>query len=120
MNDAPIDKLQKWSEQGHRTVQADTLMMLAADYPEVVALSADLTPTARLVEFKETYPDRFFDVGIAEQNLIDFTAGLALEGLSGPGPAQSQEGLLPSAMCLAPVFRPWRAWRTSRGELRER
>jgi transketolase len=81
MNNVPIDRLQKWSEQGHRTVQADTLMMLAADYPEVVALSADLTPTARLVEFKETYPDRFFDVGIAEQNLIDFTAGLALEGL---------------------------------------
>jgi transketolase len=81
MNNAPIDRLQEWSKQGHRTVQADTLMMLAADYPEVVALSADLTPTARLVEFKETYPDRFFDVGIAEQNLIDFTAGLALEGL---------------------------------------
>ena len=47
----------------------------------MVALSADLTPTARLVEFKDTYPDRFFDVGIAEQNLIDFSAGLALEGL---------------------------------------
>ena len=44
-------------------------------------MSADLTPTARLVEFKDTYPDRFFDVGIAEQNLIDFSAGLALEGL---------------------------------------
>jgi len=81
MNNAPIDKLQEWSDQGHRTVQADTLMMLAADNPDVVVLSADLTPTARLVEFKETYPDRFFDVGIAEQNLIDFTAGLALEGL---------------------------------------
>ena len=81
MNYAPIDKLQEWSDQGHRTVQADTLMMLAADNPDVVVLSADLTPTARLVEFKETYPDRFFDVGIAEQNLIDFTAGLALEGL---------------------------------------
>ena len=81
MNNAPIDKLQEWSDQGHRTVQADTLMMLAADNPDVVALSADLTPTARLVEFKDTYPDRFFDVGIAEQNLIDFTAGLALEGL---------------------------------------
>ena len=81
MNKAALDKLQDWSKAGHRNVQADTLFMLAADYPEVVALSADLTPTARLVEFKETYPDRFFDVGIAEQNLIDFTAGLALEGL---------------------------------------
>ena len=81
MNNAALDKLQDWSAAGHRTVQADTLMMLAADYPEVVALSADLTPTARLVEFKDTYPDRFFDVGIAEQNLIDFSAGLALEGL---------------------------------------
>ena len=81
MNKAVLDKLQDWSKAGHRNVQADTLFMLAADYPEVVALSADLTPTARLGEFKETYPDRFFDVGIAEQNLIDFSAGLALEGL---------------------------------------
>lgn len=81
MNNVPMDKLQEWSKAGHRTVQADTLLMLAADYPDMVALSADLTPTARLVEFKETYPDRFFDVGIAEQNLIDFAVGLALEGL---------------------------------------
>jgi transketolase len=81
MNQAALGKLQEWSEKGHRSVQADTLVMLAADYPEMVALSADLTPTARLVEFKDTYPDRFFDVGIAEQNLIDFSAGLALEGL---------------------------------------
>ena len=81
MNRAALDKLQEWSEKGHRSTQADTLLMLAADYPEVVVLSADLTPTARLVEFKDTYPDRFFDVGIAEQNLIDFSAGLALEGL---------------------------------------
>lgn len=81
MSKAPIHKLQEWSEKGHRAVQADTLVMLAAENPDMVALSADLTPTARLVEFKETYPNRFFDVGIAEQNLIDLTAGLALEGL---------------------------------------
>lgn len=81
MNKAALDKLQEWSEKGHRSVQADTLLMLAAEHPEMVALSADLTPTARLVEFKDTYPDRFFDVGIAEQNLIDFSVGLALEGL---------------------------------------
>ena len=81
MNKAPIDRLQEWSEKGHRSAQGDTLVMLAADYPDMVVITADLTPTARLVGFKETYPDRFFDVGIAEQNLIDFTAGLALEGL---------------------------------------
>ena len=88
MNKAALDKLQEWSEKGHRSAQADTLLMLAADYPEMVALSADLTPTARLVEFKDTYPDRFFDVGIAEQNLIDFSAGLALRATPlcrGPG-----------------------------------
>jgi transketolase len=81
VSEAPLDRLQEWSDKGHRTVQGDTLMMLAADYPDMVAVSADLTPTARLTAFKETYPDRFYDVGIAEQNLIDFTAGLAIEGL---------------------------------------
>ena len=59
----------------------DSLVMLAAERPEMCAVTADLTPTARLTAFRDTYPDRFFDVGIAEQNLIDFTAGLAVEGL---------------------------------------
>ena len=81
MSRLPLDRLEAWSKKGHRNVVADSLYMLAADKPEMVALTADLTPTARLVDFKETYPDRFFDVGIAEQNLIDFTAGLAKEGL---------------------------------------
>lgn len=81
MSKLPLDKLEAWSKAGHRTVVGDTLVMLAAEKPDMCALTADLTPTARLVEFKETYPDRFFDVGIAEQNLINFTAGLAKEGL---------------------------------------
>jgi len=81
MINAPLDKLQEWSKQGHRTVLGDTLVMLGAEYPDMVTVTADLTPTARLTGFKETYPDRFFDVGIAEQNLIDFTAGLAVEGI---------------------------------------
>lgn len=81
MNKITLDKLQEWSKAGHRTVLGDTLVMLGAEYPEMVTVTADLTPTARLTGFKETYPDRFFDVGIAEQNLIDFTAGLAIEGV---------------------------------------
>lgn len=81
MSNLPLDKLQAWSKAGHRRVVGDVLVMLAAEKPEMCTVTADLTPTARLVEFKEAYPDRFFDVGIAEQNLINFTAGLAKEGL---------------------------------------
>ena len=75
------DKLKEWSAAGHRSVLGDTLVMLGADYPDMVTVTADLTPTARLTGFRDTYPDRFYDVGIAEQNLIDFTAGLAVEGI---------------------------------------
>jgi len=75
------EKLQEWSKSGHRSIVGDTLVMLANERSDMVALTADLTPTARLIEFRDTFPDRFFDVGIAEQNLIDFTAGLSVEGL---------------------------------------
>ncbi len=81
MSNISVEQLQAWSKAGHRTVVGDSLVMLAAEVPELCTLTADLTPTARLVKFKETYPDRFFDVGIAEQNLIGFTAGLAKEGI---------------------------------------
>jgi transketolase len=75
------ETMQEWSKLGPRNAMSGSLELLAAERNEVCVLTADLTPTARLVKFKETYPDRFFDVGIAEQNLIDFTAGLAVEGL---------------------------------------
>jgi len=81
MNTITTDKLQEWSDKGHRTAMGETLEMLADERPEIVTVTADLTPTARLTGFKERFPDRFFDVGIAEQNMIDFTAGLAIEGL---------------------------------------
>lgn len=81
MSNIPLETLQKWAELGHRSALGDSLVLLAAEKPELCTVTADLTPTARLTEFRDTYPDRFFDVGIAEQNLVDFTAGLALEGL---------------------------------------
>jgi len=81
MKHISIDKLHEWSKAGHRTILGDTLVMMAAEKPEMCTITADLTPTARLTGFKGKYPDRFFDVGIAEQNLIDFTAGLAVEGI---------------------------------------
>lgn len=79
----PIDRetLTKWSKLGHRNAMSASLEMLAAEHEDLCVLTADLTPTARLQNFKDLFGDRFFDVGIAEQNLIDFSAGLALEGL---------------------------------------
>lgn len=81
MSNTPLHLLPEWSKAGHRTVMGDSLVMLAEQRPEMVAVTADLTPTARLTGFRDKYPDRFFDVGIAEQNLIGFSAGLAVEGL---------------------------------------
>lgn len=77
----PPEKLQEWSKLGHRSILGETLVMMGAELPHMCTVTADLTPTARLTGFRDTYPQRFFDVGIAEQNLIDFSAGLALEGI---------------------------------------
>ena len=56
------------------------LLELGRTHPNVVALSGDLEDSARAVWFKKQYPERFFSVGIAEQDLIGAAAGLALAG----------------------------------------
>jgi transketolase len=52
----------------------------ARDKPEVVVLSADLTNSSEVGRWRDTYPDRFFSMGMAEQNMLSFAAGLAREG----------------------------------------
>ena len=56
------------------------LLELGKTHPNVVALSGDLEDSARAIWFKKQYPDRFFSVGIAEQDMIGTAAGLALMG----------------------------------------
>lgn len=46
----------------------------------VVALCADLTESTQMEAFAKTYPERYFEVGVAEQNLVTVAAGLAAEG----------------------------------------
>ncbi len=46
----------------------------------IVALSADLTESTRAAHFAKKYPKRFFQCGVAEQNMISMAAGMALEG----------------------------------------
>lgn len=52
----------------------------ARDKPEVVVLSADLTNSSEVGRWRDTYPDRFFSMGMAEQNMLGVAAGLAREG----------------------------------------
>ncbi len=52
----------------------------ARDKPEVVVLSADLTNSSEVGRWRDAYPDRFFSMGMAEQNMLGFAAGLAREG----------------------------------------
>ena len=50
------------------------------DKPEVVVLTADLTNSSEVGQWRDTYPDRFFAMKMAEQNMMGFAAGLAREG----------------------------------------
>ena len=56
------------------------LLELGKTHPNVVALSGDLEDSVRAIWFKKQYPNRFFSVGIAEQDMIGTAAGLALAG----------------------------------------
>ncbi|WP_232698120.1 transketolase family protein [Brevibacillus daliensis] len=61
-------------------VHAKNLVEWSKNRSEVVVLSGDLTSSCEIKPFKETYPDRFFSMGVAEQNMLGFAAGLAREG----------------------------------------
>lgn len=52
----------------------------AKDKPEVLVLSADLTNSCEVGKWRDMYPARFFSMGMAEQNMMGFAAGLAREG----------------------------------------
>jgi len=62
-------------------VFGETLFQMAKKDERIVAVTAAMPEGTGLVKFAEAYPDRFFDVGIAEQHAVTFAAGLATEGL---------------------------------------
>jgi 1-deoxy-D-xylulose-5-phosphate synthase len=62
-------------------VFGDTLVQLAAEDPKIVAITAAMPEGTGLSAFARAFPDRFFDVGIAEQHALTFAAGLAVAGL---------------------------------------
>lgn len=56
------------------------LQALGEKYSDVVSLGADITSSVSVDYFKKKYPDRFFSLGIAEQNIMGVAAGMALAG----------------------------------------
>jgi transketolase len=66
--------------QAMRDAFGEALVALGYENPNVVALDADLAPATKLSAFAAAFPDRFFQVGVAEQNMAGVAAGLATVG----------------------------------------
>ena len=71
----------KGSGPSYTDVFEEALLELAQEDPKVVAITAAMASSTGLLKFAERYPDRFYDVGIAEQHAVTFAAGLAMGGL---------------------------------------
>ena len=70
----------QWSRLGSRATYGQAILMLAEKLENLMVLSADLGNSSGLDRFKATYPEKFLNIGIAEQNMIGVAAGLAKEG----------------------------------------
>ena len=73
-NDGAVKKIA--TREGY----GEALLELGAENPNIVVLDADLAAATKTGVFKNAYPDRFFDCGIAEANMIGIAAGLATTG----------------------------------------
>jgi len=62
-------------------VAGQELADLAGTDPRIVVLTADLAGAGRTADFRDRYPERFFNMGVAEQNMISVAAGMAASGL---------------------------------------
>jgi transketolase len=90
-------KIQNPELKACRDAFGEALLELGKKNKKVVVVSADLAESTRCLDFSKKYPSRFFEVGVAEQNMAGVGAGLALEGLT-------------PFICSFAVFSPGRNW----------
>lgn len=69
-----------WSKLGSRGTFGVAMLEFGDKIENLMVLTADLSTTSGLDRFKKAYPDKFLNVGIAEQNLIGIASGMAKEG----------------------------------------
>jgi len=72
--------MKMWSRIGSRASYGIAALELGNKYDDLIVLSGDTSTSAGLDRFKKIYPDKYLEVGIAEQNMIGIAAGLASEG----------------------------------------
>jgi transketolase len=75
----------------------DALVEYGKQHPKLVVCCADLSESTRVRTFAKTYPDRFFEMGVAEQNMVGVAAGLAHSGCTAVAVSYA-------------VFSPGRTW----------
>lgn len=80
-----------------RNGYGDALLNVGKTNPKVIVLTGDLTESTRVDKFAKAFPERFFQCGVAEQNMMSIAAGLAMEGF------------IPFVSSYA-VFNPGRNW----------
>jgi transketolase len=91
------DEVTEKKPKATRDAYGDTLLALGKKRPDIVALDADLSGSTKTSKFAKEFPERFFNIGIAEQDMVGTAAGLSLTGK------------VPFASTFA-VFETGRAW----------
>lgn len=73
-------KARLWSRLGARATLGQAILEAAKERDDFYVMSADLAQSSGLVRFREEFPERFINAGIAEQNMIGLAAGMAKDG----------------------------------------
>ncbi len=71
----------KAAKPSYSSIAVNTLVQLANEDPRIVAITAAMCEGTGLTAFEQTFPDRLYDVGIAEQHAVTFAAGMATQGM---------------------------------------
>ena len=74
--------IKTWSTRGPRATLGMAALELARDMDNLMVLTCDVSTSAGLDRFRKTYPEKYLDLGIAEQNMIGVAAGLASENFN--------------------------------------
>ena len=86
-----------------RGAYGEELVKLAEEYPELVVLDADLSSATMTKAFSKAYPERFFNMGIAEADMMGFAAGWPPAGRSrSPTPSPCSAPAAPGSRCATP------------------